>query len=102
MSDDVTMIHCFVIFYIFGQFFFTTYLCQFELLEVLRSKYENNFLLIELKYKLLHYNKVPNLRHLIALLYNNNIFHKNDFFNLEIFLKDTLKITDISILALLK
>ena len=49
---------------------------------------ENILLLIELKYKLLNYNKVTNLCHWIALLYNNNIFHKNAFLNLEILLKD--------------
>ena len=86
MSDDVTTVHCFMIF-TFLVNFFTIYLCQFEFLEVLLFKYDN-ILLIELKYKLLHYNKVTSLCYWIALLYNNNIFHKNDFLNLEMLLKD--------------
>ena len=40
MSDDVTIVHYFVIFYLFGDFF-PIYLCQFELLEILLSKQKN-------------------------------------------------------------
>ena len=80
-------VHCFFSFYIFGHFF-TIYLCRFALLEVLLSKLENIFFLIELKDKLLHYNKITSLCHWIALLDNNNMFPKNAFLNLEIFLKN--------------
>ena len=76
MNDDVTIVHCFVIFYLFGHFF-NIFLCQVELL-----------VMIELKYKQLHYNKLTSLCHWIALLYNNKIFHKNTFLNLEILFKD--------------
>ena len=62
MNDDVTIVHCFVIFYLFCHFF-SIYLCQFELLEVLLSKYKDILLLIEQKFKLLHCNKVTSLRH---------------------------------------
>ena len=93
MSDTVTIVHCFVIF-TFLVIFFTIYLCQFELLQVLLSKQENSLLLIKLKYKLLHYNKVTSICHWVTLLYNNGIFYKNDFLNLEILLKD---ISDISL-----
>ena len=94
-------VHCFFSFYIFGHFF-TIYLCRFALLEVLLSKLENIFFLIELKDKLLHCNKITSLCHWIALLDNNNMFPKNAFLNLEIFWKISLKNTDISILVLLK
>ena len=68
--------------------FFIIYLCQFDLLEVLLPKQEDILLLIEPECKLLHYNKVTSLCHWITLLYNNNIFHKNAFLNLNILLKD--------------
>ena len=50
MSYDVTIVHCFVN-------VFTICFCQFKLLEVSLFKKEDILLLIELKYKLLHYKK---------------------------------------------
>ena len=43
---------------------------------------------IEIKFKLLHHNKVTSLCNWIPLLYNNNIFHKNAFLDFKVFLKD--------------
>ena len=53
MSDDATIVLCFIMFYLFCHIL-TIFLYQFELLEVLPSKQEKILLLIGLKYKLLH------------------------------------------------
>ena len=53
--DDVIIVYCLVNFILLVNLF-TTYLCQFQLLEVLFSKYDNILLLIELKYKLLDHD----------------------------------------------
>ena len=76
-----------------------TYLRHFELLEELNclncllSKQENILLLIELKYKLVQYNKltVYDIYDMYNIWYSSIIVHKNTFLNLQTLLKHICK-----------